>query len=111
MNSDIWALLVDRVVVVTPLSLDLTARVDWNSLDPWLRGEPTAREDMLGLAAFFNCPPLAPHPLLADSLHHLPACMSARRQAEAKRRAVTGRAFGPDASAVTFDDVARNRQP
>ena len=75
MDSDIWALLVDRVVVVTPLSLDLTARVDWNSLDPWLRGEPAAREDMLGLAAFFNCPPPDPHPLLANSLRQLPASL------------------------------------
>jgi 5'-nucleotidase len=57
MDSDIQALLVGRVVTVTPLSLDLTSRVDWNLMNPWLRGESPAYMDMVGLAAFFNCPP------------------------------------------------------
>jgi 5'-nucleotidase len=57
MDSDIQALLMGRVVTVTPLSLDLTSRVDWNLMNPWLRGESPAYMDMLGLAAFFNCPP------------------------------------------------------
>jgi 5'-nucleotidase len=36
-DSDIWALKVDHAVSVTPLSLDLTSRVDWNLMAPWLR--------------------------------------------------------------------------
>jgi 5'/3'-nucleotidase len=36
-DSDIQALLVDRVVAVTPLSLDLTSRVAFNELDSRLR--------------------------------------------------------------------------
>ncbi len=36
-DSDIWALMVDHAVSVTPLSLDLTSRVDWNLMAPWLR--------------------------------------------------------------------------
>ncbi len=35
-GSDVHALLVKRVVSVTPLSLDLTARVDFDSLQQWL---------------------------------------------------------------------------
>jgi 5'-nucleotidase len=37
-DSDVWAVLVDRVVAVTPLSLDLTSRVDFGELDVCLRG-------------------------------------------------------------------------
>jgi 5'-nucleotidase len=36
-DSDIWALKVDHAVSVTPLSLDLTSRMDWNLMSPWLR--------------------------------------------------------------------------
>jgi len=39
-DSDIWALQVDHFVSVTPLSLDLTSRVDWNAVTPWLRNDP-----------------------------------------------------------------------
>jgi 5'-nucleotidase len=35
-DSDIWALKVDRVVSVTPLSLDMTSRVGFDILAPWL---------------------------------------------------------------------------
>lgn len=37
-DSDVWALQVDRVVSVTPLSLDLTSRTDFGTLDACLRG-------------------------------------------------------------------------
>ena len=38
LDSDVWALLVDRIVTVTPLSLDLTSRTDFGALDSCLRG-------------------------------------------------------------------------
>ncbi|MGB9871182.1 MAG: 5'/3'-nucleotidase SurE [Anaerolineae bacterium] len=38
-DSDIYALVVDRVVAVTPLSLDLTSRADWGEVARLLRGE------------------------------------------------------------------------
>lgn len=37
-DSDIWALRVARVVSVSPLSLDLTARADWGALEERMRG-------------------------------------------------------------------------
>jgi 5'-nucleotidase len=37
-DSDVYALRVKRVVSVTPLSLDLTARVDLSEFDQFLRG-------------------------------------------------------------------------
>ncbi len=39
-DSDIWALCVDRVVSVTPLSLDMTARVDLGTLEECFLSEP-----------------------------------------------------------------------
>jgi len=44
-DSDVWAVLVDRVVSVTPLSLDLTSRVDFGELDACLRGRSTLCKD------------------------------------------------------------------
>jgi len=41
-DSDIYALRVDHVVSVTPLSIDLTARVDFAHLEALLRGQETA---------------------------------------------------------------------
>jgi 5'-nucleotidase len=38
-QSDVWAVLFDHVVSVTPLSLDLTSRIDFNLLDSLLRKE------------------------------------------------------------------------
>jgi 5'-nucleotidase len=38
-DSDIYTVKVDRIVSVTPLSLDLTSRVDFPSFDACLRGE------------------------------------------------------------------------
>ncbi len=35
--SDVWAVLVDKVVSVTPLSLDLTSRVDLGALDAFVQ--------------------------------------------------------------------------
>lgn len=37
-DSDIYALAVDRVVSVAPLSLDLSSRVDWGEMEALLRG-------------------------------------------------------------------------
>ncbi|MGD9049071.1 MAG: 5'/3'-nucleotidase SurE, partial [Anaerolineae bacterium] len=37
LDSDVWAVLVDRVVSVTPLSLDLTSRTDFGALNTCLR--------------------------------------------------------------------------
>ncbi len=42
-DSDIWAFTRDRVVSVTPLTLDLTAHVDWAELaGVWAEGSPDA---------------------------------------------------------------------
>jgi 5'-nucleotidase len=41
-DSDVWAVLVDRVVSVTPLSLDLTSRIDFGAFDACLRAESRA---------------------------------------------------------------------
>jgi 5'-nucleotidase len=46
LDSDVWAVLVDNVVSVTPLSLDLTARVDLDTLHDCLRGETAACLDV-----------------------------------------------------------------
>jgi 5'-nucleotidase len=39
LDSDVWAVLVDRVVSVTPLSLDLTSRVEFGRLHSCMRGD------------------------------------------------------------------------
>ncbi len=41
-DSDVYALLVERVVSVTPLSLDLTARVEFDALRRWLENGASA---------------------------------------------------------------------
>jgi 5'-nucleotidase len=41
-DSDVWAVLVDRVVSVTPLSLDLTSRTDFGALDSCFRDQSGA---------------------------------------------------------------------
>jgi 5'-nucleotidase len=56
-DSDIWAVKVDRLVSVTPLSLDLTSRTDLLALDLSLRAEQPA--PFPDLASFF----LGPFPL------------------------------------------------
>jgi 5'-nucleotidase len=45
LDSDVWAVLVDHVVSVTPLSLDLTARVDLGMLHRCLHGDSAACSD------------------------------------------------------------------
>jgi 5'-nucleotidase len=39
LNSDVWALKVERIVSVTPLSLDMTSRVDLYNTDVAMRSE------------------------------------------------------------------------
>jgi len=46
-NSDIYAVDIDRVVSVTPLSLDLTSRVGLATLGSYLRGDLSAATGML----------------------------------------------------------------
>jgi 5'-nucleotidase len=48
-DSDVWAVVVDRIVSVTPISLDLTARVDLGTLHASLEGEPAKHRDKLDL--------------------------------------------------------------
>lgn len=38
-DTDVWALSMDKVVSVTPLSLDLTSRAEFSSIHAWLEGE------------------------------------------------------------------------
>jgi 5'-nucleotidase len=45
-DSDIWALQTDRVVSVTPISLDLTSRVDLAAAHTSLRAELSAHQDV-----------------------------------------------------------------
>ena len=41
-GTDVWAVKVDGVVSVTPLSVDMTARVDFDAVDSSLRGQPAS---------------------------------------------------------------------
>jgi 5'-nucleotidase len=38
-DTDVWALSMDKVVSVTPLSLDLTSRAEFSAIHAWLEGE------------------------------------------------------------------------
>jgi len=60
LDSDVWAVLVDRVVSVTPLSLDLTARVELGALYACLRGESAA---CLGVPEPWPFPVIDPRPV------------------------------------------------
>ncbi|MBN1955941.1 MAG: 5'/3'-nucleotidase SurE [Anaerolineae bacterium] len=53
-DSDVWAIKVDRVVSVTPLSLDLTARVSTRSVDRHLRVGTASC--LAGLSPFLMAP-------------------------------------------------------
>jgi 5'-nucleotidase len=65
-ESDVWAVMVDRVVSVTPLSLDLTSRVDFDSLAAWLWTEMAAsRSEFLPL--FLGSLSADHTPLMADA--------------------------------------------
>lgn len=56
MDSDIWAVAVERAVSVTPLSLDLTARVDPGWMDQELRlGDGECRVALDDLRWFWPC--------------------------------------------------------
>ena len=55
-GSDIWALLVDRVVSVTPLSLDLTSRVSLDAVNACLGGQLSFSEDMSWLSPYLPTP-------------------------------------------------------
>jgi 5'-nucleotidase len=52
LDSDVWAVKVDRIVSVTPLSLDLTSRVDFGTLNSCLSGESVACTELPGPAPF-----------------------------------------------------------
>jgi 5'-nucleotidase len=52
LDSDVWAVKIDRVVSVSPLSLDLTSRVDFGALHSCLSGETTACMELPEPAAF-----------------------------------------------------------
>jgi 5'-nucleotidase len=56
-RSDVMALMVDRLVSVTPLSLDLTSRVDLDTLAPWLGAKQEERLGIPGLTPFLLVAP------------------------------------------------------
>jgi 5'-nucleotidase len=56
-ESDVRALMVDRVVSVSPLSLDLTSRVDFDTLAPWLGARQVECLDIPGLTPFLLVAP------------------------------------------------------
>ncbi len=72
-DSDLWAVKVDRVVSVTPLSLDLTSRVSFATLLPGLQADPAAC-----LAGLSRVMMAAPSPALG--LRPQPAGWSAEEQ-------------------------------
>ncbi len=49
-DSDVWAVKVDRMVSLTPLSLDLTARVDFDAITSSLGAEQPLRMEIPGLS-------------------------------------------------------------
>lgn len=56
-DSDIWAVMVDRVVSVTPLSLDLTARTDLCRMEDGLQaGVQESQERIAALSMILPCP-------------------------------------------------------
>lgn len=59
MDSDIWALRVDRVVSVTPLSLDMTARTDLDDFNHCLSDELSHRAETTQISPFFVSYPSA----------------------------------------------------
>lgn len=64
-DSDVWALLRDRVVSVTPLSLDLTSRVDVETVVPLLGTELTGSLPVLWRVLLASSSPecdACPHP-------------------------------------------------
>ena len=66
-ESDVWAVMVDRVVSVTPLSLDLTSQVDLDSLTAWLDAERAVyRSEFLPL--FLGSLSAGHNPVTADAL-------------------------------------------
>jgi 5'-nucleotidase len=59
LDSDVWALRVDRVVSVTPLSLDLTSRIDLTAAHDILRADLAACQDVTALLSMTQpCTPL-----------------------------------------------------
>jgi 5'-nucleotidase len=67
LDSDIWAVKVDGVISVTPLSLDLTARVDLTSTSSRLQGQVASGQQLLDSLAR-----LEPKPFVATPLPALP---------------------------------------
>jgi 5'-nucleotidase len=65
LDSDVWAVGVDGVVAVTPLSLDLTSRTDFDRIGPFLHTEPTA---CLNALEPFTLPARRSHPQLVGDL-------------------------------------------
>ena len=62
LDSDIWALRVDRVISVTPLSLDLTSRCDLTATDASLRAEMATDQDVVDfLSMRWPCTPWEEH--------------------------------------------------
>jgi len=65
LDSDVRAVEVDGVVSVTPLSLDLTSRVDFDTVGPFFHTEATMCLDTLGS---FTFPTRRPYPQFAGEL-------------------------------------------
>jgi 5'-nucleotidase len=78
LDSDIWAIKVDRVVSVTPLSLDLTARVDFSAADSYLQAKLASCQGVLDSLAgleprFPSVSPLPVPPAFAREIETLAA--------------------------------------
>jgi len=66
-ESDVWAVMVDHVVSVTPLSLDLTSRAGFDSLAAWLDVERAASQPEF-LPLFLGPLSANHHPVTTDAL-------------------------------------------
>jgi 5'-nucleotidase len=59
-DSDLWAIHVDGIVSVTPLSLDMTSRVDLYETDQVLQSEVMSCQDTLNILSLFRAQQDAP---------------------------------------------------
>lgn len=73
LDSDIWAVRMDRVVSVTPISLDLTARVDFSGADSYLQARVGSCQEVLHSLAQLEprCGPMPALPVPASALDHM----------------------------------------
>jgi 5'-nucleotidase len=70
LDSDIWTVRMDRIVSVTPISLDLTARVDFSRARSYLHAQVASCQEVLDSLAQLEprCSPVPPLPVPAGAV-------------------------------------------